>query len=122
MFMGDETEKKSLEKQQKICAALTEEEMNGEITLTREDKKEVAEVTQCTIDDVNDTLSKFKQMGGFHKYLKDKRARNEPMPESNEDLTMMYKIERPSFLIAKPNYHRNTSPKVILQSKFRKHT
>ena len=60
MFMQDETEKKSLEKQQKICAALTEEEMNGEIQLTREDKREVAEVTQCTVEDVHDTLAKFK--------------------------------------------------------------
>ena len=122
MFMGDEMEKKTLENQNKICAALTDEEKNGDVRLTREDKKEIAEVTQCTIDDVNDTLAKFKQMGGLHKYLKEKRARNEPMPESSEDLNMMYKIERPSFLIAKPNYFRNTPPKTILQMKFRKHT
>ena len=115
-------EKKTLEKQNKICSALTEDEKNGEVNLTREDKKEIAEVSQCTVDDVNDTLAKFKQMGGFHKYLKEKRARNEPMPETNEDLQMMYKIDRPAFLMAKPNYYRNTPPKQIMLMKFRKHS
>ena len=60
MFFGDEMEKKTLEKQNKICSALTEDEKNGEVNLTREDKKEIAEVSQCTVDDVNDTLAKFK--------------------------------------------------------------
>jgi hypothetical protein len=50
---------------------------------------------------VNDVLAKMKQMKGFHKFLKDKRGRNEPMPESSEDLMMMYKTEKPAFLVAR---------------------
>ena len=101
MLYGDEGEAKTLEIQNKICCALSEEEKNGEVVLSRYDKQEIAEVTQLAISDVNDVLAKMKQMKGFHKFLKDKRARNEPMPERSEDLMMMYKTERPAFLVAR---------------------
>ena len=62
--------------------------------------------------DINDVMEKHKQMKGFHKFLKQKRSRNEPMPESREDLMMMYRIERPAFLMAKRNPFRRYAPKV----------
>jgi hypothetical protein len=35
----------------------------------------------------------------FHKWLKGKQDRKEPIPESREELMQMYRIERPSFLM-----------------------
>ena len=61
-------------------------------------------------------------MKGFHLYLKQKRARNEPMPESREDLMMMYKIERPEFLMSKPNRWRRYAPKIHKSAVYRKHS
>ena len=84
--MGDDTEMKDLENQNKICSAMTEDEKNEEVKLTKHQKKEIAEVTQLEENDINDLIAKHQQMKGFHKYLKDRRARNEPMPESREDL------------------------------------
>mmetsp|Transcript_31125 Transcript_31125/g.47569 ORF Transcript_31125/g.47569 Transcript_31125/m.47569 type:complete len:129 (+) Transcript_31125:61-447(+) len=44
MLWGDDVEFKVLESQNKICAAMTEEEKNEEKYLTKLDKKEIAEV------------------------------------------------------------------------------
>lgn len=60
---------------------------------------EIAEVTQLQISDVRDVLDKFKQLLGFHKFLKERRMNNEPMPESREDLMLIYRYERPDFIM-----------------------
>ena len=41
--------------------------------------------------DVADVLSKYKQMRQFHQWLKEKQGRNEPMPETRDELMMMYR-------------------------------
>ena len=122
MLWGDDTEVKSLENQNKICSALTDAEKNEEVTLMKEHKQEIAEVTQLQVNDVNDVLGKHQQLKGFHKFLKDRRAKNEPMPESSEELMMIYKIERPEFLQNKPNNFKRYAPKVHAQSLYRKHS
>lgn len=45
LLYGDEGEAKALEAQNKICSALSEEEKNGEVFLSKADKMEIAEVT-----------------------------------------------------------------------------
>ena len=99
MFWGDDTEFKALENQNKICSAMSDAEKNLQVRLDGKVKRSIAQVTSLSVDDVNDVVAKFKQMKGFHKFLKDRRARNEPMPESRDDLMEMYKIERPAFLM-----------------------
>ena len=42
MLMGDDTEMKVLENQNKLCSALTEEEKNEETKLTKQMKKDIA--------------------------------------------------------------------------------
>ena len=44
------------------------------------------------------------------------------MPESSEDLMMIYKMERPEFLMAKHNKNKRYAPKVHAQALYRKHT
>ena len=122
LLWGDDVEFKVLENQNKICAALSDDEKNEEKKLSRADKEEIAEVTQLSVNDINDVLEKHKQMKGFHQYLKARRQRNEPMPETREDLMMMYRIDKPPFLMAKQNYFRRYSPKTSAMAAYRKHT
>ena len=63
------------------------------------DKNEIAEVTQMGPNDVSDVMAKFRQLKNFHMFLKERRSRNDPMPESRDELMMIYKIERPEFLM-----------------------
>lgn len=76
-----------------------DDEKNDITLLSQEVKKEIAETTQLHITDIQDVISKYKQMKGFHEWLKDKKAHNEPIPESREELMQMYRIERPKFLM-----------------------
>ena len=122
LLWGDDVEFKVLESQNKICSAFSEDEKNEEKKLSKQDKQEIAEVAQLEINDINDVMQKHSQMKGFHKFLKARRQRNEPMPESREDLMMMYRIERPVFLMAKQNPFRRYAPKVSAQANYRKHT
>ena len=66
MVWGDDAEKKVLDNQNKICAAFYDEEKSDVKSITSETKKEVAEVTQLTVADVQDVLRKYKQLADFH--------------------------------------------------------
>ena len=100
MVWGEDAEVKVLEGQNKICSAMYDDEKNDPRKLvTPEKKKEIAETTQMQVSDVQDVLQKYYQLEKFHAYLKQKKARNEPMPDSRDELMQMYRIERPSFLM-----------------------
>ena len=73
MLMGDDTEMKVLENQNKICSALAEDEKNEEVKLTKQKKAEIAEVTQLEESDIHDLIAKHLYMKGFHKFLKQRR-------------------------------------------------
>ena len=91
-------------------SALSDQEKSIEQSINSAAKKEIAEVTQLETQDISDVISKYKQMNSFHKWLKERRAREEPMPETRDDLMMIYKIERPEFLMARPNKYKRLKP------------
>ena len=101
MVWGEDAEVKVLEQQNKICSAMYDDEKNDVKSITQEKKKEIAETTQLQTTDVQDVINKYKQMFEFHKWLKEKEQRKEPIPESREELMQMYRVERPSFLMPK---------------------
>ena len=101
MVWGEDAEVKVLEDQNKICSAMYDEEKNDYRNISPDVQQEIAETTQLTKEDVMDMIQKYKQMKGFHEYLLKKKANNEPMPESRDELMQMYRIERPSFLMSK---------------------
>ena len=90
-LVGDDLEFKILENQHKICCCLEEEEKSGEKLIDGFEKQQIAEVTQLQVSDVCDMLSKYEQMKGFHSFLKQRRAKNQPMPESSEELNLIYR-------------------------------
>ena len=99
-----------------------EEELTNEKKFSGADKKEIAEICQLQTSDVSDVIHKYKQMKGFHGFLKERRANNQPMPESQEDLMMIYKMERPKFLMSQPNKWKQHAPKVRFMNMYSKHT
>ena len=119
MIWGNDTEFKDLENQNKICSAFKDEEKVEQVNISLKIMKEVAEVTQLELSDVQDLLSKFKQLKEFHKFLKERRQNNQPMPESREDLMLIYRIERPDFIMGKKK-HYSQNDKIM--SMFRAHT
>ena len=44
------------------------------------------------------------------------------MPETRDDLMMIYKVEKPEFLMAKPNKYKKLAPKHMKAMRFRKHS
>ena len=48
-------------------------------------------------------MHKKKYFTDFHAWLKARQSRGDPMPETMDELQQIYKIERPAFLMPKPN-------------------
>ena len=101
MVWGDDAEVKILENQNKICSAMYDEEKNNIKLITPDKKQEIAETTSLQASDISDVVAKFKQLQGFHEYLKSKKDKNEPLPETRDELMHMYQVERPKFMMPK---------------------
>ncbi|CAI2380833.1 unnamed protein product [Moneuplotes crassus] len=99
MMYGEDPEIKVLEGQNKVLSAMYDEEKRDTSLLTKTKKKEICEAAQVELADIKDVLTKHKQMNGFHKFLLKRRERGEPMPENNDELTDIYRYEKPSFLM-----------------------
>jgi hypothetical protein len=63
-------------------------------------------------------IAKYKQLAGFHGWLKQKKARNEPIPDTRDELMTMYRVDRPAFLM--PTIHKKSYNKTQLKAQFRK--
>lgn len=120
MIWGNDTEIQVLEGQNKICSAMFDEEKNDpKGMLTSEKKQEIAETTSMQVSDVQDVISKYFQMQNFHKYLKLKEQRKEPMPETRDELMQMYRVEKPAFL--QPKMHKKSFSRKQLKYTQRRH-
>ena len=91
-----------------------DEEKNNIKSVAFDTKKEIAETTQLQVTDVTDVIQKYTQMEQFHKWLKNKQAKGEPVPETRDELMQMYRIERPEFLMPR----RHTRGTKSRQSEF----
>lgn len=117
MIWGDDAEVKVLEVQNKVCAAMYDIEKT-ESQLSPESKREVAEAAQVALPDVEDVIQKHKQMQAFHNWLHKRRDRDEPMPESRDELMQIYKIERPAFLT--PKQHKKSFTRAQMKYSLRR--
>ena len=98
MIWGEDTEIKVLEEQNKICSAMYDGEKTTDQEWEKPQLTEIAEAASVQVTDVEDILQKFKQMSDFHKWLRERKGQDLPMPESRDDLMNIYRIERPAFL------------------------
>ena len=54
--------------------------------ISREARKEIAEVSGATVEEVDDVMHKKKYFTDFHAFLKAREARGDPMPETMDEL------------------------------------
>ena len=78
-----------------------EHEKMQEFEWTKDLKKQVAEAASVQVTDVDDVLNKYKQLNDFHNWLRERKLKDLPMPESRDELMMIYRLERPKFLFQK---------------------
>ena len=95
LLTGTEQNEAHLIGQRKILNAFTDEELLNEKSVTSDSKKEIAVVSTTSVADVNMLLKNFEYMKGIHTWLKALKERNEPLPENEEDLSYMFRRDRP---------------------------
>ena len=122
MIWGEDQEIKVLEDQNKICSAMFDKEKSGEYEWDKETKTQVAEAASVQVSDVEDLLGKYKQLTDFHQWLLERRKNELPMPESQDDLMNIYRIERPAFLFKKEDSKTNYSRRQMRYSMRRHYT
>ena len=95
LLTGTEQNEAHLVGQRKILNAFTEEELLNDKGISSEAKKEISVVSQTTVADINMLVRNFDYMKGIHGWLRSLKERNEPLPENEEDLTYMFRRDRP---------------------------
>lgn len=95
MFIEAQPEEIQLEKAKKILNAMKEDELNSNEKITGEAKKEIAQVSQTNIKDINSLLMQYKVQHKIHVYLKARREKGEYIPQTSEELNNMMRTDRP---------------------------
>ena len=88
---------------------MTDDEKSDYKMLSKAIRKEIADTTSTKEEDVNDMLSKFKQLENFHGWVHSKQKKKEPIPDNRDELMQVYQYERPNFLA--PHIHKKTVSK-----------
>lgn len=95
LMSGTEQTEATLTLQRKILNAFYDEELSGGRDVYSFEKKEIAAVTQATVEEVNMVLKNFRQMEQMHKWIRTLQANGEPLPADQEDLFNRYRRDRP---------------------------
>ena len=69
MVWGDDAEVKALETQNKVLAAMYDDEKSNMRALTQEVRREICETVQISMDEFTDTIAKYNQLRDFHVWL-----------------------------------------------------
>lgn len=115
LITGNEQTEASLVLQRKIMSAMHEEELLNPDLLDSEKKREIALISQCSMSDLNSLLKQFYNMKDIQMWLKTKKENNEPLPESQEELTWLFQKERP----VSKSFKRNHMKTPTLSKKMR---
>ena len=94
-FSEAQPEEIELEKTKKILNAFKDEELIGKVPVSGEIKEEIVQVSQTTIQEVNNLLTTFKFQQKLHQYLKTRRENGEYIPQTREELEIMMRTDRP---------------------------
>lgn len=91
---GNEDTKEMMQKHKKILNAFFDDELVAE-HIASDVKKQVAQVVQVEIADVNMMLKMFNYYKDMHKFLRKMKERGEQLPQTNEEFTYRFRTERP---------------------------
>lgn len=95
MFTEAQPEEIQLEKAKKILNSMKDEELNSADKLSGVAKQEIAQITQTSIHDINSMLAQFKIQYKLHLYLKVRREKGDYIPQTQEELSIMMRTDRP---------------------------
>ena len=95
IFSEADKDEIELERTKKILCAFKEEELGNNKQVNGEVKSEISQVTQTTIQNVNDVLKSFEMQVKLHQYLKSRREKGEYIPQTREELENMMRTDRP---------------------------
>ena len=117
LMSGTEQTEASLTNQRKILNAFYDVELSGQEEVFSSQKKEIAAVTQTTVEDVNMVIKNFRQLESMHKWIRTLQQNGEPLPADQDDLINRYRRDRPMSKgdILKNFYRPEPTRKKILQ-------
>lgn len=95
LWSGSEPEEADLLLSKKILNAMKEEELLDDAKLQYLERKEIASVVQCDIQDVNKVLQQYRANLKLQEYVKARKQRGEFLPSSQDELKHMMLIDRP---------------------------
>lgn len=95
LMSGTSQEESETIDSRKVLNALKDEELLDHKLVDSEVRKEVSQVVQLNIQQVNKVISAYKMELKLHAYLKARRERKEHLPESQEELHLMMTADRP---------------------------
>jgi signal recognition particle GTPase len=95
MFTEAQPEEIQQEKFKTIMNAIKEEELTSSQPLNGDAKLEISQITQIPVKDINNLLTQFKIQAKLHGYLKARREKGDYIPQSQEELQVMLRSDRP---------------------------
>lgn len=110
LLSGTSQEESEIIDSRKVLNSLKDEELLDHKLVDSEVRKEIAQVVQLSIQQVNKVMTAFKAEMKLHAYLKARKDRNEHLPETQEELQVMMRADRPpANFEEKSAVHRKTS-------------
>jgi len=95
LMSGNEATEASLTTQKKILNAMFDQELVSDQKVSGVAKKEIAIVSQTTVEDVNMMIKNYEQIKGIHGWLKECKENGQDLPANQEELTNRFRSDRP---------------------------
>ena len=95
IFTEAQPEEIQLEKFKKILNAMKEEEISYNEPITGDAKLEISQITQSPVQEINTLLQQYNLQYKLHAYLKARREKGDYIPQSQEELQVMMRSDRP---------------------------
>jgi len=95
LMTGNEATEASLTMQKKVLNAFFDHELVSEEKIRGQKKKEIAMVSQTTVEDINIMLKNYEQIKAMHGWLKDVKEKGEDLPSTQEELGIRFRRDRP---------------------------
>lgn len=120
LMSGNEATEASLMTHKKILNAMHERELIDEKLVKGPVKKDIAAVSQTTVEEINSMLKNFDQLKNIHSWLKKTKENGEPLPANQEEMITRFRRDKPvtkSFL--KFQYKRQTFSKRMMRQRMK---
>jgi len=95
LMTGNEATEANLMTQKKILNSFFDHELVSDQKLSGKTKKEIAIVSQTTIEDVNTLIKNYEHLRSMHSWLKTLKENGEPLPQSQEELGHRFRRDKP---------------------------